>query len=73
MTRRTTSRHSGARSKSERGPGRPTTIAATATVIAKMAPAMVEAIDAWAAEKGTNRSDAMRQLIEAGLSRRPKP
>jgi hypothetical protein len=34
---------------------------------------MVEAIDAWAAERGTNRSDAVRQLIEAGLKGRPKP
>jgi len=33
----------------------------------------IDTIDAWAAERGTNRSDAVRQLIEAGLKRRPKP
>jgi hypothetical protein len=34
-----------------------------------MAPAMVEAIDAWAAKTGVTRSDAMRRLLEAGLKR----
>jgi hypothetical protein len=28
---------------------------------------------AWAAKVSTNRSDAMRRLLEAGLKRRPKP
>jgi hypothetical protein len=34
---------------------------------------LVEAIDKWAAASGMSRSEAMRQLIEAGLKRRPKP
>jgi hypothetical protein len=33
---------------------------------------IIAAVDAYAAEIGTSRSDAMRRLIEAGLKRRPK-
>jgi hypothetical protein len=33
---------------------------------------LIAAVDAYAAKAGTNRSDAMRRLIEAGLKRRPK-
>jgi len=33
---------------------------------------LIAAVDAYAAKAGTNRSDAMRRLIEAGLKRRQK-
>jgi hypothetical protein len=33
---------------------------------------LVAAIDAWAKAAGVSRSEAMRQLIEAGLKRSPK-
>jgi metal-responsive CopG/Arc/MetJ family transcriptional regulator len=33
---------------------------------------MVDRIDKWADATGVKRSDAIRQLIEAGLKRRPK-
>jgi Ribbon-helix-helix protein, copG family len=33
---------------------------------------IIAAVDAYAAKGGTNRSDAMRRLLEAGLKRRPK-
>lgn len=33
---------------------------------------LINAIDAWAAAAKVSRSEAMRQLIEAGLKRRPK-
>jgi hypothetical protein len=58
--------------KGARGRGRPTTIDATVTVVTKMPPALVEAIGQWAEKRSANRSDAVRQLIEAGLKRRPK-
>jgi metal-responsive CopG/Arc/MetJ family transcriptional regulator len=32
-----------------------------------------KAIDKWAEVVGVSRSEAIRQLIEAGLKRRPKP
>jgi hypothetical protein len=37
-----------------------------------MPPALVEAIEEWGDRHGTNRSDAMRQLIEVGLKHAPK-
>lgn len=52
--------------------GRPTTVGATATVIMKVPPQLVEAIDAWAAAAKVTRSEAMRQLIEHGLKRSEK-
>jgi hypothetical protein len=52
--------------------GRPTTVGATETLIAKVPPSLVAAIDAWAASAKVTRSEAMRRLIEAGLKRRPK-
>jgi hypothetical protein len=39
----------------------------------RLPPEMVAAIDAWAETADTTRSGAIRQWIEAGLKRRPKP
>ncbi len=55
-----------------RGPGRPTTIGATTTLILRLSPAMVEAIDKWSKARKVTRSAAARELIEAGLKRPPK-
>jgi hypothetical protein len=52
--------------KPARGRGRPVSVGGK-PIIAKMPPALVEAIEAWGDRHGTNRSDAMRQLIERGL------
>jgi hypothetical protein len=57
--------------KSARGRGRPVSVGGK-PIIAKMPPALVEAIEAWGDRHGTNRSDAMRQLIEVGLKHAPK-
>jgi hypothetical protein len=54
-----------------RGRGRPVSVGGK-PIIAKMPPALVEAIEAWGDRHGTNRSDAMRQLIEIGLKHAPK-
>jgi hypothetical protein len=54
-----------------RGRGRPVSVGGK-PIIAKMPPALVEAIEAWGDRHGTNRSDAMRQLIEVGLKHAPK-
>jgi hypothetical protein len=49
--------------------GRPAT--GTDPLLTVRAPAeLIEAIDAWAAKEGVARSEAVRQLIEAGLKRK---
>ncbi len=60
-----------AKAEHKRKPGRPATGVDPVIPIRLPAP-LTAAIDAWAAKVGTNRSDAMRQLLEAGLKRRPK-
>lgn len=50
-------------------PGRPVTVGATSFVGAKLPPALVDRIDAWAKARGLGRSEAMRQLVEKGLGR----
>ncbi len=35
-------------------------------------PDVLEALDTWAARAGVTRSEAMRQLIEAGLAKKAK-
>ncbi|GEP57344.1 ribbon-helix-helix protein, CopG family [Reyranella soli] len=52
--------------------GRPVTVGATMLISSKWPPALVERIDQWAGTKGVGRSEAMRQLIEAGLKKPPK-
>jgi len=54
--------------------GRPPTLGnGEAAFIGLRLPApLVEAIDAWAKGRSVNRSDAVRQLIEAGLKRKAK-
>lgn len=47
--------------------GRPTTVGATASLTTRCSPALVKRINAWAKCHGTGASEAMRQLIEAGL------
>jgi len=39
----------------------------------KVPPVLVAAIDKWAAAAKVTRSEAMRRLIEAGLTRRQRP
>jgi metal-responsive CopG/Arc/MetJ family transcriptional regulator len=53
--------------------GRPVTVGATVPITAKVPPALAKTIDEFAARTGKGRSDAIRQLIEAGLKRRRKP
>jgi metal-responsive CopG/Arc/MetJ family transcriptional regulator len=50
-------------------PGRPPVINATATVVARLPPALVKAIDEWATTSRVNRSQAIRRLIELGLAK----
>ena len=50
--------------------GRPVTVGATVLIASKWPPALVKRIDDWAAKAGVTRSEAMRQLIEAGLKRK---
>jgi metal-responsive CopG/Arc/MetJ family transcriptional regulator len=42
-------------------------------MLARFPAVLKDAIDKWAAEAAVSRSEAMRQLIEAGLKRRTKP
>jgi metal-responsive CopG/Arc/MetJ family transcriptional regulator len=44
----------------------------TVYIGARVPTSMVATIDKWAGAVGVKRSDAIRQLIEAGLKRRPK-
>jgi metal-responsive CopG/Arc/MetJ family transcriptional regulator len=53
--------------------GRPTVLGKEAVYTAIRLPALLsKAIDKWAEVMGVGRSEAVRQLIEAGLKRRPK-
>jgi hypothetical protein len=56
----------------KRKPGRPATGRDPVTAL-RLPPVLLEQIDSWASERDISRSDAMRQLIEAGLKRRLKP
>lgn len=49
--------------------GRPVTVGATTFIGMKFPPALVRAIDAWAAasEQPLTRSEAIRRLVELGL------
>lgn len=48
--------------------GRPPKEEGAAVVVpARLPPALVTALDAWASAAGITRSEAMRRLIEAGL------
>jgi hypothetical protein len=60
-----------AKAEPKRKPGRPATGVDPVIPIRLPAP-LTAAIDAWAAKVGTNRSDAMRRLLEAALKRPPK-
>jgi hypothetical protein len=53
--------------------GRPKTINASTRLTLRLPDPLVEAIDGWAKAAGVGLSEAARQLIEAGLKRRPKP
>jgi metal-responsive CopG/Arc/MetJ family transcriptional regulator len=53
--------------------GRPVVLGETVYIGARVPTSMVDRIDKWADATGVKRSDAIRQLIEAGLKRRPKP
>ncbi len=55
----------------KRKPGRPATGRDPLTAL-RLPPPLLATIDAWADKRGASRSDAMRQLIEAGLKRRTK-
>jgi hypothetical protein len=52
--------------------GRPKTIDASTRLTLRLPDPLVEAIDSWAKAVGVGLSEAARQLIEAGLKRRPK-
>jgi hypothetical protein len=53
--------------------GRPPKPEGPAIVVpVRLPPPIAEAVDIWAETAGLNRSEAMRQLIEAGLKRPPK-
>jgi hypothetical protein len=54
--------------KQKRKPGRPAT-GQTPLVAFRPPVELTKAIDAWAADRGVSRSEAMRLLIEAGLRR----
>jgi hypothetical protein len=60
-----------AKAEPKRKPGRPATGVDPVTPI-RLPAHLTAAIDAWAAKVGTNRSDAMRRLLEAGLKHPPK-
>lgn len=53
--------------------GRPSTIGASQYISVKFPPALVEAVETWAAAASITRSEAMRRLIEAGLRQMSKP
>jgi hypothetical protein len=54
----------------KRKPGRPVEIDATEFVALRLPTAQLKRIDAWAAANGTQRSGAIRQLVELGLAAR---
>jgi hypothetical protein len=47
--------------------GRPAVLADATFIGLRLPGPLVQAIDAWAAEHGANRSGAVRQLLGAGL------
>jgi hypothetical protein len=54
--------------------GRPPKEEGPAVVVpARLPPALAAAVDHYARGNGITRSEAVRQLIELGLKRRPKP
>ena len=55
-----------------RGPGRPSTIGASITLVVKVTPAMAAHVDACAETLRTGRSGAVRHLIELGLKAKGK-
>jgi predicted DNA-binding protein len=59
-----------AKAEPKRKPGRPATGVDPVTPI-RLPAATVEAIDAWAKKAGMNRSDTIRQWIDAGLKQVP--
>ena len=42
-------------------------------VSSRLPPTIVESVDEWALQNGTTRSDAIRQLVEVGLSKSELP
>jgi len=54
----------------KRAVGRPAVIHATATIIARVPPALAKAIDSVAKAEGVTRAAMLRQLVEAGLAAR---
>jgi hypothetical protein len=54
----------------KRTAGRPVTIGVSVTVTIRISEDLDQAIDAWAGQAGIGRSEAIRQLIEAGLKRK---
>jgi hypothetical protein len=42
-------------------------------IAARMPPALIAAVEAWADANETSRSDAFRRLVELGLKAKPKP
>jgi metal-responsive CopG/Arc/MetJ family transcriptional regulator len=54
----------------KRTPGRPVAIGVSVTVTIRISEDLDQAIDAWAGQAGIARSEAIRQLIEAGLKRK---
>ena len=52
----------------KRKPGRPVEISATEFVALRLPKELLRRVDAWAASNGVQRSEAIRRLIEGGLS-----
>jgi hypothetical protein len=55
----------------KKGARRPATVGASLIVTLRISQALSDKVDAWA-KQGDTRSEAMRQLIEAGLARKGK-
>jgi hypothetical protein len=53
-----------------RSAGRPASIHATASIIARVPPALVKAVDRAAKAEGVSRAAMVRQFIKAGLAAR---
>jgi hypothetical protein len=52
--------------------GRPPGRAYGETIPVRLTPEMMAAIDRWAAHSGVSRSEAVRALLEQGLTSQPK-
>jgi hypothetical protein len=52
--------------------GRPTGTKYSETIPARLEPAIVASLDAWAASHGVSRSEAIRRLVELGLKSKGK-